>query len=231
MKLLLSALLLLSTFFISADTFSADTFSADTFSADALSADALSADALDGESLTKKYCSECHQQDGNSKDDNIPKIAGFSAALIYDILDQFRSEYRSAKEIKTNDGKTTNMVKISKRLSEEEVEALSSYFAKQTFKTEPQEHQKELIETGKQLHLDLCNSCHIDLGTGTDDDAPILAGQWKAYLIEQFEHFSSHKRHMTRRMKKKFRKLNNDDKKALIEFYASSTSQTIKKPD
>jgi len=211
MKISLSALLLFYVFFVSADTFSAE--------------------ALDVNSLVKKHCSECHQQDGNSKDDSIPKIAGFSAALIYDTLDQFRSEYRSAKEIKTKEGKTTDMVKISKRLSEEEVEALSSYFATQMFKAEPQEHKKELVETGKQLHLDLCNDCHINLGTATDDDAPILAGQWKAYLIEQFEHFSTYKRHMTRRMKKKFRKLNDDDKHALIEFYSSSTSQTMMNSD
>jgi sulfide dehydrogenase cytochrome subunit len=183
---------------------------------------AVFADDSDAKLLAEKYCSECHQADGNSTDENIPKIAGFSAALTYDILDQFRSGYRDAKEIKNKNGQMTNMVKISKKLKEDEIETLSSYFSEQVFKPEEQAFNKSLIKTGKQLHLDLCNDCHVDLATNSDDDAPILSGQWKAYLSEQFKHFSMRERKMTRRMKRKFRKLNNDDKVALIEFYAST---------
>ena len=186
------------------------------------SASTLFAKELNGELLAKKYCDECHQDDGNSKDDNIPKIAGFSAALTYDILDQFRNGYRDAKEVKTKDGQLIDMVKISKRLKEDEIEALSFYFADQSFKPEKQTFNKALVETGKQLHLDLCNDCHVNLATSADDDAPILAGQWKAYLLEQFNAFSNHKRNMPKRMKKKFRKLNDNDKLALIEFYTSA---------
>jgi cytochrome c553 len=177
---------------------------------------------LNGRELAKKYCSECHQNDGNSKDDNIPKIAGFSAALTYDILDQFRNGYRDAKEVKTKEGQLTDMVKISKKLKEDEIEALSFHFADQSFKPEKQTFNKALVATGKQLHLDLCNDCHVNLATSSDDDAPILVGQWKAYLTKQFDHFSNHKRKMPKRMKKKFRKLNDDDKLALIEFYVSA---------
>lgn len=182
----------------------------------------LYAEDLDGKTLAKKYCSECHQDDGNSKDENIPKIAGFTAALTYDILDQFRSGYRDAKEIKNEQGQLTTMVKISKKLNEDEVEALSVYFSEQTFKPAQQIVKQSLIETGKQLHLDLCNDCHVDLGTSSDDDASILAGQWKAYLSEQFKQFSKRDRRMPRRMRRKFRKLNDDDKMALIKFYTST---------
>ena len=181
---------------------------------------------LDGALLAKKHCSECHQEDGNSKDENIPKIAGFSAALTYDVLDQFKSGYREAKPIKTKDGQTTSMVEISKKLSSEEIEALSFYFSSTMFKTDEQNINKALVETGEQLHLDLCNDCHVNRGTSSADDAPILAGQWKAYLSEQFKAFSNNKRQMSKRMKKKFRKLNDDDKIALINFYASATQTT-----
>ncbi len=177
---------------------------------------------LDGKVLAKQYCAQCHQDDGNSTDENIPKIAGFSAALTYDILDQFRSEYRSAKPIKTKKGCITDMVKISKKLNEDEIEALATYFSTTTFIPAKQAFNQALVETGKQLHLDFCNDCHVDLGTSTDDDAPILAGQWKPYLIAQFKDFTDHKRRMTRRMKKKFRKLNDEDKQALIAFYTSA---------
>ena len=183
------------------------------------------ADVLDGKLLAEKYCSECHQTDGNSTDEDIPKIAGFSAALTYDILDQFRSGYRDAKEIKNKDGHMTNMIKISKNLKEDEIEALSFYFSEQTFKIEKQNFTEKLVETGKQLHLDLCNDCHVDLGTSSDDDAPILAGQWKVYLDEQFKQYSNREREMPRRMKRKFRKLDDNDKEALLEFYSSGNNQ------
>ncbi len=182
---------------------------------------ASTAEELDGKELAQKYCSECHQDDGNSGDENIPKIAGFSAALTYDILDQFRNEYREAKEVKDKNGQLTDMVKISKKLTEDEIEALSFYFASQTFNTNIQTFNKALVGKGKQLHLDFCDDCHVHLATSADDDAPILAGQWRPYLTKQFDAFSNHTRRMTRRMKKKFRKLNDDDKLALIEFYTS----------
>lgn len=180
------------------------------------------AEELDGKELAQKYCSECHQSDGNSNDENIPKIAGFSAALTYDILDQFRNGYRNAKEVKNKDGQLTDMMKISKKLKENEIEALSFYFASQTFNAKIQTFNKAMVETGKQLHLDLCNDCHVNLATSSDDDAPILAGQWKPYLTKQFDAFSNQKRNIPKRMKKKFRKLNDNDKLALIEFYASA---------
>ncbi len=183
------------------------------------------ADALNGKLLAEKYCSECHQADGNSTDEDIPKIAGFSAALTYDILDQFRSGYRDAKDIKNKDGQMTNMIKISKNLTEDEIEALSFFFSEQTFKPEKQNFTEKLVETGKQLHLDLCNDCHVDLGTSSDDDAPILAGQWKVYLDEQFMQYSNRERKMPRRMKRKFRKLDDNDKEALLEFYSSGNNQ------
>ena len=187
------------------------------------------AEELDGKELAQKYCSECHQADGNSNDANIPKIAGFSATLTYDILDQFKSGYRNAIEVKDKDGQLTDMVKISKKLKENEIEALSFYFAAQIFKAKIQTSNKALVETGKQLHLDLCNDCHVNLATSANDDAPILAGQWKPYLTKQFDAFSNHKRNMPKRMKKKFRKLDDNDKIALLEFYASATSFQTKK--
>ncbi len=176
--------------------------------------------ALDGAALTKKYCGECHQQDGNSKKENIPKIAGFSAILLFDILDQFKHADRSSAKITINN-KTTDMTNVSQQLKQDEMEAIAIYLSEQTFKPAIQPFDSKLASIGKQLHQDLCNDCHGKDGASAVDDAPILAGQWKIYLKKQFEQLSSHKRHMPKRMKRKYRKLNDKDIQALLEFYAS----------
>ena len=110
---------------------------------------------------------------------------------------------------------------VSKNLTEDEAQAIALYYAQQTFSPVREQGNKALAAQGKQLHLDLCNDCHGKLGTSAIDDAPILSGQRKPYLVRQFEHMSEHKRYMPRRMKQKFRKLNAQDKLALIEFYTT----------
>ena len=187
-----------------------------------------------GDKLFQKLCSECHQKDGNSKDNNIPKIAGFSAILTFDILDQFKSDDRRSIPIKTNANEEksaeekgieeTDMNAITKKLKTNEIEAISLFLANQISKPTTQEYDQELATSGKQIHMDLCENCHVEEGTSNIEDAPILKGQWKRYLQRQFEALSEKKRYMPRRMKKRFRKLSVDDKKALIEFYISTAN-------
>ncbi len=186
---------------------------------------------LNGASLTKNHCAECHGDKGNSRIDktgNTPIIAGFTSILIFDTLMEFKQGERKSIEVKNKQGRLTSMAEISKKLTEDETEAIAFYLSKQTFVPAQQPSDKKLVSTGKQLHLDLCNDCHGDNGKSAIDDAPILAGQWKTYLIRQFEQISSGERYVTRRMKRKYRKLNDDDKKALIEFYTSEAPTATK---
>ena len=185
---------------------------------------AMANESVDGEKLFQKQCSECHQQDGNSEDKNIPKIAGLSAILTFDILDQFKSGDRKSKTIENKDDVETNMNTIAKALKTNEIEAISFFLANQPSKPATQEYDQELANIGKEIHMDLCENCHVDEGTGNVEDASILKGQWKNYLQSQFEALSEEKRYMPRRMKKRFRKLSEEDKKALIEFYISPVS-------
>ncbi len=168
-----------------------------------------------------KQCSECHKTDGNSDQARIPKIAGFSSILVYDILDQYKTDDRQSISIKNKNSKDTSMNDIAKALNNEDSEAISYYLSQQQFKAAIQPSDQQLAQQGKALHLDLCENCHVELGTSPIEDAPILRGQWKAYLVDQFEKLSKEKRYIPRRMKNRFRKLNDDDKKALIEFYIS----------
>ena len=129
-----------------------------------------------------KHCSECHQKDGNSDDEQVLKVAQLSAILIYDIMDQFKTGDRKAHKICNKDGHITDMNNISMSLKNAEVEAISHYLSQQISKPAIQTFNKNLAEKGKEIHLDLCENCHVDLGTNPIEDAPILKGQWKHYL-------------------------------------------------
>jgi len=197
-----------------------------------LSTKAFSIDTTEdiGKKLFQEKCSECHQQDGNSEDPEIPNIAGTSAILTFDILDQFKSGDKKSKSIKIEDSATTvdktetNMNEIAKSLKTNEIEAISFFLAKQKSKSASQTFDQELAIKGKDIHMDLCENCHVDEGTNNIEDASILRGQWKNYLQSQFKVLSEGERYMPRRMKKRFRKLSDEDKKALIEFYISPIS-------
>jgi sulfide dehydrogenase cytochrome subunit len=192
-----------------------------------LSTHALATDDDIGKKLFQEKCSECHQQDGNSEDKQIPNIAGTSAILTFEIMDQFKSGDRKSKPIKlkdsaaTADKTETNMNAIAKSLKSNEIEAIAFFLANQKSKPASQTFDQELAAKGKAIHMDLCENCHVDEGTGNIEDASLLRGQWKNYLQSQFEVLSEGDRYMPRRMKKRFRKLSDDDKKALIEFYIS----------
>ena len=168
----------------------------------------------------KSYCAECHSNDGNSTTDKAPRIAGFSALLIFDTLDQFQAGDRPTLIIKNKMQKKTSMQIIAKKLSEANAELIALYLAQQTFIPAPNPPLSQTLkEQGKQLHQDLCNDCHGKEGSSAADDAPILAGQWRNYLIRQFKQLSIHQRYAPKKMKRKFAKLSDLDKQALIAFY------------
>ena len=176
-------------------------------------------------------CTSCHGKTGNGRTPynlKIPKIAGFSAILIYDILDQFGTDDRHSIQVKNPQGKLTDMNQIAKQLTDDEREKVALYYSQQHF--EPAQKMisdPALYQSGKQLHEDLCNDCHTEMGTSSSDDAPILAGQWKTYLRRQFEQITQGKRYIPKRMKRKFRKLSDEDKQALIEFYTSAPAERL----
>ena len=71
------------------------------------------------------------------------------------------------------------------------------------------------------MHEKSCEKCHSEQGKSPEDDTAILAGQWTPYLKKEFAKFSSGSRDMTKKMKKKFSPLGNEEKAALLAFYAS----------
>jgi len=181
----------------------------------------LSNAVADDATLVHEKCGICHGDDGNSSTGKVPSIAGFTAASLSDFLEEYKEGDREAQKFTPENGKESDMQEVAKNLSEEDGLKIFFFLSKQKFKPIKQDFDASLVKKGKKLHKKNCEKCHSDYGNSVEDDTPKLAGQWKPYLEKQFSLFADKKRDMPKKMKKKFKKLSEEDRKALIEFYAS----------
>ncbi|WP_457668758.1 c-type cytochrome [Thiolapillus sp.] len=170
--------------------------------------------------LTDK-CDSCHGKNGNSEDDKVPSIAGFSAVTLEEIIEDYKSEERPADKYKPKDGEETDMLEISKKLSDDDIKKVTAHYAAQKFTPHKQAFDAKLAKKGAKVHKKRCEKCHSDNGSNADDDAAILAGQWKGYLKRQMDLIISKERTVPKKMRKKIKKLKDGDVEALLEFYAS----------
>ncbi len=177
--------------------------------------------SADDAALVKEKCGTCHGNDGNSKDEKVPSIAGFSADAIEDILSQYKSGDRKGAKYTPEGGKETDMGEIANKISDDDTQKIITFLAAQTFKPIKQPIDEALAKKGKKLHKKKCEKCHSDNGSNASDDASILAGQWEAYLQKEFDNIAADKRDIPRKMKKRFKKLSKEDRTALIKFYVS----------
>jgi len=175
----------------------------------------------DGASIANDQCASCHGKEGNSGESKVPSIAGFSKAGLVEMLQAYKTGDRKGDSYQAKGEKATDMNAVAKDMSAANIEAVSAFFASKTFKPAKQGFDAALAKTGAKIHEKSCEKCHSDLGKSPEDDTAILAGQWKPYLKNEFTKFSSGSRDMTKKMKKKFSPLSNEEKAALLNFYAS----------
>lgn len=180
--------------------------------------------AADGAAISKEKCERCHGADGNSDNDQVPNIAGFSTTYFVGTMEDYKNGDRPGKKFKLGDDPETDMNAIAADLTPEELTALGKYFAGQTFKPHTQEVDSGLVKKGKRLYkIKKCKTCHTTNGGDPADDAGILAGQWKPYLQSQFKQFKNGKRTQPKKMKKRFDRVKAKDLPALVDFFASQT--------
>lgn len=177
--------------------------------------------AAKGADIVNEQCASCHGKDGNSQDSKVPNIAGFSKAGLEEMLQAYKVGDRQGDRYQAKGKKATDMNAVTKEMSNEDIEAVSTFFSTQKFKPAKQSSDATLAKIGAALHKKSCEKCHSEQGSSVEDDMARLAGQWKPYLQNEFSKFSAGKRDMTKKMKKKFSPLSADEKKALLEFYSS----------
>ena len=161
-------------------------------------------------------CAGCHGVDGSSTGPAIPSLAEMSTEYFKEAMANYKDP----------EGRySTIMSRIAKGYTEEEVNLMADYFAKQKMVRSAQKFDAKQAKAGAKLHKKYCEKCHEDGGRSAEDDAGILAGQWMEYLHFTMDDFRSGKREMTKKMKKKVEKLEKDkgDKAfaELINYYGS----------
>lgn len=176
----------------------------------------------------EQTCANCHGKDGLSDDSAIPIIAGASAFFLENQLIIYQEEARPCVEAvfeEADPKPAANHCALAQDLSEDEVTALSEYFADLQFRPAAQAFDAGMAETGAALHDRHCDKCHSEAGTFTLDDAGILAGQWKEYLASTMQDYISGARWQPEKMQPKVEELSEDDVKALLEYYAREGEQ------
>ena len=171
-------------------------------------------------------CDSCHGKDGVSTESDVPSIAGVSPFIIEEYMFEYRDEARICRESEYRAGDTdrpaTDMCKIARELSEEEIPEIAEYYGSMDFTPAKQEFDAAKAAVGSKVHRRECEKCHSDGGSYADDDAGMLAGQWMPYLEQVFADYASGERGMLdKKMKEKIDPLDAESIEALLHYYAS----------
>ena len=167
-------------------------------------------------------CNLCHGDKGQSDTSDIPSIGGFTGFAIMELFNTYRLGLRKARSLALPGGTETNMEEVVNSLSEEDEWTVSAYFSKQRWRPPEQPFDANLAALGAQIHEERCDNCHHDGGRDPEFDLPITAGQWREYLVAEFENFDNGRRKMPEKMKRKYDTLTAADKRAIIELYVSA---------
>ena len=141
-----------------------------------------------------------------------------------DLLDTYRMGLREARTVTLSDGSETNMEEVASSLSEEDELEVVIYYANQQWRAHDQPFDADLARDGALIHEEKCDRCHYDGGSDPESDLPLSAGQWREYLVAEFDNFDSGRRAMPDKMKQKYDTLSAADKQAIIEMYVSAGS-------
>lgn len=177
-----------------------------------------------------EVCATCHHENGISDDPEVPIIAGASSFFLENQLAIYGEQARPCEagyfEEKSAEAEISaeDHCALANGLSEDEQIELAEYFSSLPFSAAEQEVDRALAEKGASIHAANCERCHTEDGGLALDDAGILAGQWKPYLMEQFEYYKEGKRWQPEKMQPEMEKLGEQEMQALAEFYAAQGS-------
>jgi len=142
----------------------------------ALTEEGRAAGPLDNPGFAKVItCSACHGQNGNSRTDMMPIIAGLDPAYFTKQIENYATGKRPSPE----------MEPYAKEIQFLGVDQIAAYFAAQKREPTPIRATADAIAKGKVAAAS-CVICHGDKGAG--DPArliPGLAGQAPGYLAQQ----------------------------------------------
>jgi cytochrome c553 len=124
-------------------------------------------------------CSACHGEDGNSKMENIPSLAGQPEFFILNQLVLMRENVRPVEA----------MVSFVKDLKDDDIRALAAHFAKLPPKPSAEPVDPALAQRGEEIsNAKRCISCHA-ANLGGQEQIPRVAKQRIDYLAKSLKEF------------------------------------------
>ena len=163
-------------------------------------------------SMLANTCAGCHGTNGASAGDYMPIIGGMEKEYLYTSLSEYKSGERDS----------TNMGRIAKGYSDQELKAIASYIARQPWVSSPLQADSKLAAMGKAIHEEKCKTCHEEGGRLQEDETPRLAGQWPDYTLVFLEDCRAKgERCEPRKMGKRVMELSDEELKAMAHYYLS----------
>ena len=131
-----------------------------------------------------EQCGTCHGDDGNSKLENIPSLAGQPSFFTLNALILMREGVR----------KVEAMAPFVKDLKDEDIQALAEHYAKLPPKPSGEPIDPALAERGAKIAVQRrCESCHLPSLAG-QQQMPRLAKQRIDYMIHAMKQYLSDSR-------------------------------------
>lgn len=143
--------------------------------------------------ILARTCNNCHGVGGVSAGASMPSIGGLPKEYLGKVMKQWKYDERTG----------ITMPRIVKGFSDDEIDALAVYFARQPWVPVPQKASPELLSKGKATVSDNCEDCHGVTGNDPDVDAPRLNGQWAKYMELELEKYRSNEFRMPHRKMRK----------------------------
>ena len=124
-------------------------------------------------------CGTCHGEDGNSRIENMPSIAGQPEFFLFNQMFLMREGVRRIEA----------MAVLVKELKDEEMEALAKHLSRLPAKPSDERIDPSLVRRGAELaETRRCGSCHLPTLAG-QQQMPRLAKQRVDYLITALRTF------------------------------------------
>lgn len=169
----------------------------------------------DQASMLANACAACHGANGSSQGPATPSIAEISYDYFIDSMVAFKEDERPS----------TVMNRIAKGYTDQQIELLAGFFAKQKMQRTKQAFDPALAKAGEAMHANQCENCHAEQGRLSEDDSGILAGQKVPYLRYTIEDILNEEREVSRKMFKRLRniheKVGQKGIEQLLNYYGS----------
>lgn len=131
-----------------------------------------------------KQCQTCHGEDGVSKIENTPSLAGQPEFFILNQLFLMREGVR----------KVEAMEGLTKDLTDDDLQKFATYFSKLPPKASGEAVDPELVKRGEALSTRMrCGSCHLPTLAG-QEQMPRLARQRIDYMFEAMKAYRDNRR-------------------------------------